>query len=104
MIFLTDVPVVQGSSTEIVTLIVMLLGGGALGIDRFRNRNHKNNPGSHDEMEAIKTAVTTEGDKTREALHRRFDSLGGKIDENRKEITGAVNEARKEIVDAINRK
>ena len=102
MLFLTEVPVVDSSLTETITLLTVLLGGGALTFDRFRTRNsNKNNPGSREELEAIKKSVTEEGDKTREAVHRRATEARTEKEQQTRDIVEAIKESKGDIVSAV---
>jgi len=102
MLFLTEVPVVETDITQTLTLLTVLLGGGALTFDRFRPKNHnKNNPGSHEALESIKKAVTEEGDKTREAVHRRSTEAREGMEQQTRDIVGAIKESKTDIVEAI---
>ncbi len=93
MFFLTELPIVEGSGTDLVTLAVLLLGGGAFTFDRFRpkNRNNRDNPGSHEALDAIKTSITTQGDRTRDQMHKRMDRMEDKMDTGVDRIVEAIN-------------
>lgn len=102
MLFLTDIPVINSGLTETITLLTVLLGGGALTFDRFRTRNHnKNNPSSREELELIKKSIIDEGDKTREAIHRRSTEARQGMEQQTRDIVGELKDVKKDIVDAV---
>ena len=97
---------VEGNATDItstLTLIVLIVAGIGLAFDRVRNNKKKNNPNSHGELESIKTAVATEGDKTREAIHRRATEAREGMEQQTRDIVEALKELKRDIVAAVDR-
>lgn len=89
MFFLTELPVIEGSGVDAVTLIAVLLGGGALTWDRFRNGRHaKNNPNSHAELDALKRGIIDEVKETRDSMHSRATGVETKLEAIGTTLTG----------------